>query len=184
MLPVLRRQEGVVEQEVEARRSRISEMKGSQTNEINQDGRQEEYENEKKTMKKIVATTLFALVVLAPITQAAQPEMRGPFLPQNEAYDLMTDAQTEEAEAYALGIQAYLWGMKYVRSGQSHRIFASPLPEDKERSPVEALPPRVFSQQEASSQAIHGRLLREPVSTPHCAWPRGPATRRAHGSRH
>jgi hypothetical protein len=68
------------------------------------------------------------------------PKMEGPFLPQNEAFTLLTEAQVEETEAYALGIQTYLWGMKYVRFGQSHRFFASPLPEGKKRSPVDYAP--------------------------------------------
>ncbi len=71
---------------------------------------------------------------------AQMPEMKGPFLPQNVAFTLMTGEQAEETEAYTLGVQAYLWGMKAVRFGQSHRFFASPLPEERERSPVDYAP--------------------------------------------
>jgi hypothetical protein len=91
----------------------------------------------------LIGVTVFAASALPVETARSQtslPEMKGPFLKQNKAYDLVTDTQAEEIEAYTLGVQAYLWGMKWVRFGQSHRIFAAPLPEGKERSPVDYTP--------------------------------------------
>jgi len=96
-----------------------------------------------KSIKYIIsccAVLALATTVFAQNTPTQRPEMKGPFLPQNEAYELLTEAQVEETEAYALGIQAYLWGLKVVRFGQSHRIFASPLPKGRKRSPVDYTP--------------------------------------------
>jgi hypothetical protein len=55
------------------------------------------------------------------------------------AFARMTTAQAREAEAYTLGVQAVLWGMQWVKAGQSFRMFSAPLPSGRARSPYDPL---------------------------------------------
>jgi hypothetical protein len=62
------------------------------------------------------------------------------FLKAPDAFGRMTADQVAEAEAYSLGVQAVLWGLQWVKSAESLRMFSTPLPEGKERSPFDPLP--------------------------------------------
>jgi len=57
-----------------------------------------------------------------------------------EAFGRLTVEEGRETEAYTLGVQAVLWGLQWVKAGQSFRMFSHPLADGVERSPYDPLP--------------------------------------------
>jgi len=62
------------------------------------------------------------------------------FLKAPDACARMTADQVAETQAYTLGVQAVLWGLQWVKSAESLRMFSTPLPDGQERSPYDPLP--------------------------------------------
>jgi hypothetical protein len=58
----------------------------------------------------------------------------------NEAFERMTAEHAAGARAYALGSEAVIWGMQFVKGGQALRLFSAPLPAGSERSPLDPRP--------------------------------------------
>jgi hypothetical protein len=52
----------------------------------------------------------------------------------------MDAEQARETEAYTLGVQTVLWGMQWVKGGQTLRVAAAPLPPGTKRAPVDPSP--------------------------------------------
>ena len=57
-----------------------------------------------------------------------------------DAFARMDADQAREAEAYTLGVQTVLWGMQWVKAGQSMRIASAPLPQGAPRNSVDPMP--------------------------------------------
>jgi hypothetical protein len=57
-----------------------------------------------------------------------------------DAFARLTEDQARETEAYTLGVQAVLWGMQWVKAGESYRMFTRPLARGAERSPYDSNP--------------------------------------------
>jgi hypothetical protein len=57
-----------------------------------------------------------------------------------DAVGRMGAEQARETEAYTLGVQTVLWGMQWVKAGQTLRRGAAPLPQGIARSPVDPSP--------------------------------------------
>jgi len=49
----------------------------------------------------------------------------------------MTAEQAKETDAYTLGVQTVLWGMQWVKAGQTMRSSTSPLPPGLSRNPID-----------------------------------------------
>jgi hypothetical protein len=79
----------------------------------------------------------FAASAHAQNTSASPPSS---FLAAPEAFARMSEDQVRESEAYALGVQAVLWGMQWMKAGQAFRMFTRPLPAGQERSPFDSNP--------------------------------------------
>ena len=60
-----------------------------------------------------------------------------------DAVALMDAEQARQTEAYTLGVQTVLWGMQWVKVGQTLRISAAPLPQGTKRNPVDPSPHNV-----------------------------------------
>jgi hypothetical protein len=52
----------------------------------------------------------------------------------------MSAEQVRETEAYTLGVQAVLWGMQWVKAGQTFRMVSRPLPSGQAPSPFDNNP--------------------------------------------
>jgi hypothetical protein len=86
----------------------------------------------------------FALLALVIVTKLAiAQEQKGAIpslLKPADAVARMNAQQARETEAYTLGVQAVLWGMQWVKVGQTLRISAAPLPQGTKRTPVDPSP--------------------------------------------
>ncbi|NEW97136.1 DUF1214 domain-containing protein [Rhodopseudomonas sp. BR0G17] len=84
-----------------------------------------------------VFAVIFTVAAHAQSNEATPPTslMKAP-----DAFARMSADQARESEAYTLGVQAVLWGMQWVKAGQSFRLFSRPLPGGQERSPYDPLP--------------------------------------------
>src|SRR5262245_32774218 len=91
-------------------------------------------------MKRVVIATLAAFAASASVwAQQASPQPAS-MMKASDAVARMSREQAQEAEAYTLGVQAVLWGMQWVKAGQSFRLFSRPLPAGQQRSPYDPLP--------------------------------------------
>jgi hypothetical protein len=86
-----------------------------------------------------IGFALFALVMVARPALAQEGAVLSLIKP-SEAAARMQVEQAREAEAYSLGVQAVLWGMQWVKAGQTLRIAAVPLPQGKKRAPIDYSP--------------------------------------------
>jgi hypothetical protein len=57
-----------------------------------------------------------------------------------DAVARMDAEQARETEDYTLGVQTVLWGMQWVKAGQSMRVVATPLPQGMARNPADPSP--------------------------------------------
>ena len=57
-----------------------------------------------------------------------------------DAVARMDAERARETEAYTLGVQTVLWGMQWVKAGQTLRVGAAPLPQGTKRTPVDPSP--------------------------------------------
>jgi hypothetical protein len=79
---------------------------------------------------------LLALVIVTKLAIAQEQEGAIPSLIKPaDAVARMDAEQARETEAYTLGVQAVLWGMQWVKVGQTLRISAAPLPQGSDLPP-------------------------------------------------
>ena len=75
---------------------------------------------------------LFALLALFVLTKSAIAQEQKGAIPSlmkpADAAARMDAEQARETEAYTLGVQTVLWGMQWVKGGQTLRVAAAPLP--------------------------------------------------------
>lgn len=87
---------------------------------------------------------LFALLALFILTKSAiAQEQKGAIpslLKPADAVARMNAQHARETEAYTLSVQAVLWGMQWVKAGQTLRVGAAPLPQGTKRNPVDPSP--------------------------------------------
>jgi hypothetical protein len=57
-----------------------------------------------------------------------------------QAFARMDEEKVRETEAYTLGVQSVLWGLQWVKAGESFRMFTAPLPAGTEHSPYDNNP--------------------------------------------
>ncbi|WP_346380333.1 DUF1214 domain-containing protein [Acidithiobacillus sp.] len=57
-----------------------------------------------------------------------------------DAASRMDAEQARETEAYTLGVQTVIWGMQWVKAGQTLRVAAKSMPPGTEHNPVDACP--------------------------------------------
>jgi hypothetical protein len=78
------------------------------------------------------------------VTKLAIAQEQGGTIPSlikpADAFARMDAEQARETEAYTLGVQTVLWGMQWVKVGQTLRISAAPLPQGTKRNPVDPSP--------------------------------------------
>src|SRR5262245_4312613 len=81
--------------------------------------------------------TLTAGLVCAQSTPQSSPSalMKAP-----KAFARLNEDQVRETAAYTLGVQAVLWGMQWVKAGETFRMVSRPLPNDAARSPFDPNP--------------------------------------------
>ena len=86
----------------------------------------------------------FALVAFEIATHSATAQTQESFVSSlikpADAMARMDAEQARETEAYTLGVQTVLWGMQWVKAGQTLRAAARPLPPGTEHNPVDACP--------------------------------------------
>ena len=86
----------------------------------------------------------FALLALVIVTKLAIAQEREGAIPSlikpADAVARMDAEQARETEAYTLGVQTVLWGMQWVKVGQTMRIIAAPLSQGTKRNPVDPSP--------------------------------------------
>jgi hypothetical protein len=86
----------------------------------------------------------FALLALVLVTKSAIAQAEQGTTPSlikpADAAARMDAEQARETEAYTLGVQTALWGMQWVKAGQTLRVGAAPLPQGMERNPVDPSP--------------------------------------------
>ncbi len=85
----------------------------------------------------LAVTTLPALTTIA---QAASASANPSLIKPAEAAARMTAEQAKETDAYTLGIQTVLWGMQWVKAGQTLRAITSPLAAGSSRNPIDPTP--------------------------------------------
>jgi hypothetical protein len=93
-------------------------------------------------------------------------------MPVADAYARMNAENARETSAYALGVQAAIWGMQWVKGAQLARRFAAPLPAGERRAPLDPLPHAVNVWGHARALPTHESRLVEPANTemlPSCA---------------
>src|SRR5262245_27933465 len=56
-----------------------------------------------------------------------------------DAFARLTEEEVVERQAYALGVQAVIWGTQWVKAAESLRMFSAPLPLGQEPSPYDPL---------------------------------------------
>jgi hypothetical protein len=61
-------------------------------------------------------------------------------LPATDAYARMPADAAAETLTYVLGVQAVIWGVHWVKAGESFRSMTAPLPEGQPRSPFDPDP--------------------------------------------
>lgn len=87
---------------------------------------------------------VFSLLALVIVTKLAIAQEREGAIPSlikpADAVARMDAQQARETEAYSLGVQTVLWGMQWVKVGQTLRIAAAPLPQRTKRTPVDPSP--------------------------------------------
>jgi hypothetical protein len=71
------------------------------------------------------------------MTQTAKAAPPSAFVKAPYAFARLTDEQARETEAYTLGVQAVLWGLQWVKAGESFRMFTAPLAAGATRSPFD-----------------------------------------------
>ena len=86
----------------------------------------------------------FALLALAIMTKLAIAQEREGAIPSlikpADAVARMDAELARETEAYTLGVQTVLWGMQWVKAGQTMRVAAAPLPQGTKRMPIDPSP--------------------------------------------
>jgi hypothetical protein len=86
----------------------------------------------------------FALLVLLIVTKSAIAQEQKGIIPSlikpADAVARMDAEQARQTEAYTLGVQTVLWGMQWVKAGQTMRVHAAPLPQGTKRNPVDPSP--------------------------------------------
>ena len=86
----------------------------------------------------------FALLALVIVTKSAIAQEQEGAIPSlikpADAVARMDAEQARETEAYTLGVQTVLWGMQWVKAGQTLRVAAAPLPQGTKRNPVDPSP--------------------------------------------
>ncbi|MGD0826900.1 MAG: DUF1214 domain-containing protein [Desulfobaccales bacterium] len=84
---------------------------------------------------------LFSLVIMTKLAIAQEREGTIPSLIKPaDAVARMDAEQARETEAYTLGVQTVLWGMQWVKAGQTMRVAAAPLPQGTKGIPVDPSP--------------------------------------------
>src|SRR5262245_57738877 len=73
-------------------------------------------------------------------SQTSPPPPPSAFVKAPEAFARLTADQVRETAAYTLGVQAVLWGMQWVKAGESFRMFSRPLPDGTARAPFDSNP--------------------------------------------
>ena len=91
-------------------------------------------------MQRIVfAVAALVGVATAVYAQQAASQQPNSIMKAPEAFGRMSEDRARETEAYALGVQAVLWGMQWVKAGQSFRLFSRPLPAGATPSPYDPM---------------------------------------------
>jgi hypothetical protein len=92
-------------------------------------------------MRPQLGFALLAFIIVAKSAIAQEQEGAIPSLIKPADAVARMDAEpAREMEAYTLGVQTVLWGMQWVKAGQTLRRFAAPLPQGTARTPVDPSP--------------------------------------------
>jgi hypothetical protein len=86
---------------------------------------------------------MLAATALPAITAIAQGVGASPtpsLIKPAEAAARMTAEQAKETDAYTLGVQTVLWGMQWVKAGQTLRSLTSPIAPGSSRNPIDPTP--------------------------------------------
>jgi hypothetical protein len=109
---------------------------------------------------------LLALVIVAKLAMAQEREGAIPSLIKPaDAVARINAEQARETEAYTLGVQTVLWGMQWVKVGQTLRISAAPLPQGTKRTPVDPSPHGINLWGHARALATHELRIIETPNT-------------------
>lgn len=110
--------------------------------------------------------TLLALVIVTKLAVAQEWEGTIPSLIKPaDAVARMNAQQARETEAYTLGVQVVLWGMQWVKAGQTLRLAAAPLPQGKKPNPVDQCPHGINVWGHAQALATHELRIIETPNT-------------------
>jgi len=74
------------------------------------------------------------------IAQAVSASPNSSLIKPAEAAARMSAEQAKEMDAYTLGVQTVIWGMQWVKAGQTLRAMTSPLAAGSSRSPIDPTP--------------------------------------------
>ena len=92
-------------------------------------------------MRPQLGFALLALIIVAKSAIAQEQEGAIPSLIKPADAVARMDAEpAREMEAYTLGVQTVLWGMQWVKAGQTLRRVAAPLPQGTAGIPVDGSP--------------------------------------------
>jgi len=111
----------------------------------------------------------FALLALVIVTKLAIAQEQKGAMPSlikpADAVALMDAEQARQTEAYTLGVQTVLWGMQWVKVGQTMRVGAAPLPQETKRNPVDPSPHGINVWGHAQALATHELRIIETPNT-------------------
>ncbi len=111
----------------------------------------------------------FALLALVIVTKLAVAQEREGTIPAlikpADAVARMNAQQARETEAYTLGVQTVLWGMQWVKVGQTLRVGTAPLPQGTKRNPVDPSPHGINLWGHARALATHELRIIETPNT-------------------
>ena len=92
-------------------------------------------------IRPLLGFALLALVIMTKLAIAQEQKGAIPsLLKPADAVARMNAEQARETEAYTLGVQTVLWGMQWVKAGQTLRVGAAPLPQGTKSTPVDPSP--------------------------------------------
>ncbi|HEY7303617.1 MAG TPA: DUF1254 domain-containing protein [Bryobacteraceae bacterium] len=99
-----------------------------------------------RTQFQIRNGAIFSLLLVlrfGGLALAQSPSKQAPpkaFMEATQAFARMDEEKARETEAYTLGVQSVLWGLQWVKAGESFRMFTAPLPAGTQRSPYDSNP--------------------------------------------
>jgi hypothetical protein len=111
----------------------------------------------------------FALLAFIIVTQSAIAQEQEGAIPSlikpADAVARMDAERASEMEAYTLGVQTVLWGMQWVKVGQTLRVGAARLPQGTKRTPVDPSPHGINIWGHAQALATHELRIIETPNT-------------------